>query len=206
MNKPKTLAILVGILLSVNAIAQDKKAYFGVKSGINFTQYGSDANRFNYSLKPGFYAGGFFNLKIVETLQFQPELHFVLKGTGIKFENVRIPFSPNTFDAKYNINEFTVSLPLMLRLYTKKKFFWESGLHLDYIFNRTLTSRRVLLDGTSDQFYFEEYDNFDFGLISGIGFVLSEKLILNFRISAGLIKRDNDIKSLGLNLGLEYRI
>lgn len=206
MKNIKALIFLFGLLFSLTIIAQDKKCYFGIKSGINFSQYGSDANRFNYSLKPGFYAGSFFNVKIVENLQFQPELHFVLKGTGIKFKNVPIPFSPNTSDAKYNINEFTISLPLLTRLYTSKKFFLESGVHFDYIFNRTLTSRKVLLDGTSDQFYFEEYDSFDFGIVSGIGFVLSEKLILNFRISAGLIKRDNGIKSLALNLGLEYRI
>ncbi len=201
----KAIVLINAIMISMNINAQENKPEFGIKSGVNLSRYFSD-NPYDYSLKAGFYAGGFLNLSIGEIFRFQPEVLFALQGTSIKFDDVRIPFSTNTYDAKYSINEFSLSLPLLIRIYTSKGFFLESGPHLDFILNRTLTAKSVLLDGTADGFFSEQYDNFDFGSSIGFGFHINSKLIINFRSFISWIFRDNDVKLFTLNCGFEYRI
>ena len=49
-------------------------------------------------------------------------------------------------------------------------------------------------------------DSFDAGLNLGVGYHISKTILVNFRTYFGAVKRENEIRGIILNLGVEYRI
>lgn len=210
--------LLILIILSLNLsiiYGQDKSLKFGLKSGGNYGKYTSNENSLDYKYKFGFYAGGFLNISVEEKLEFQPELLFALQGSRIFIGGLNIPnfnyngdsiSNSNTYGFTYEINELTISIPLIIKVFLSKNFYLESGPQFGIIINRSLNSSMQLLQGEDDDFLIRDGDPFDFGVTLGFGQKLSEKLSLNLRSYSGLIKRDDNIKSFVFNLGIEYNL
>lgn len=193
--------------------SQDKTNGFGLKAGLNYSKYVPNKNAIDYKHKIGFYAGGFYNFKLEEKFRFQPELLFALQGSDVEVKNIVITDNggnpmPNIlpYDFEYQINELTISIPLMGQLYLSKTFYLESGPQFGFIVDRYLSSSQQLFSGRDGDFIVDDGDTFDFGVNLGIGCALTKKMSLNLRAYSGLIKRDDDIKSFVFNFGLEYRL
>jgi len=63
-----------------------------------------------------------------------------------------------------------------------------------------------VIEGESDNFIMRDGDSFDAGLNLGVGHHISKTILVNFRTYFGAIKRENEIRGIILNLGVEYRI
>ncbi|MGM1057248.1 MAG: porin family protein [Bacteroidota bacterium] len=215
MRKISILAIAIIFSLTTNSYAQNSNIEYGIKAGANHSKFTPDfevdgRDVLQYQRKVGFYLGGFFNVGISEKLQFQPELLFALQGTGVLIEDIELNVwgeSPTLADFESNINESTLAVPLVFRYFFTEMFFMDGGPQLGIIINRNEKIKKVAFEqpGEPDEMEFD-YDNFDLGITVGIGYKLSEDLIINGRFFFGLIERDNSIKSSVFNLGLEYKL
>ena len=209
------LALILFFNLSV-IYGQDKPINFGIKTGMNIGKFTPNKNSIDYKYKFGFYAGGFMNISLKEKLEFQPELLFALQGSRVLVKGLNIPnfdfngnpiSNSNTYDFEYEINELTISIPLIVKVFLSNQFYLESGPQIGCIIERSLNSSQQILDGEDDSFIIRESDDsFDFGVSLGLGYKVSERVNLNSRLYSGLIKRDDKIKSFVLNIGIEYNL
>ena len=207
----QTLIIFIALLTITTTNSQDKKKGFGLKAGWNYGKYTPDKNSIEYKYKQGFYIGGFFDFKLEEKLNFQPEMLFALQGSQINAKDNYItdgngnpmPYT-DTFDFEYKINELTVLIPLMIQVYVSQTLYIESGPQVGFILDRKISSSQELLDGNDNSFIVQDGDSFDFGVNVGVGYDVSKKISLNVRAYSGLIKRDDEIKLLTFNLGIGY--
>jgi hypothetical protein len=216
MQKQLTaLALILFFNLSV-IYGQDKPINFGIKTGMNIGKFTPNKNSIDYKYKFGFYAGGFMNISLQEKLEFQPELLFALQGSRVLVKGLNIPnfdfngnpiSNSNTYDFEYEINELTISIPLIVKVFLSNQFYLESGPQIGFIIERSLNSSQQILDGEDDSFIIRESDDsFDFGVSLGLGYKVSERVNLNSRLYSGLIKRDDKIKSFVMNIGIEYNL
>ena len=209
------LALILFFNLSV-IYGQDKPINFGIKTGMNIGKFTPNKNSIDYKYKFGFYAGGFMNISFQEKLEFQPELLFALQGSRVLVKGLNIPnfdfngnpiSNSNTYDFEYEINELTISIPLIVKVFLSNQFYLESGPQIGFIIERSLNSSQQILDGEDDSFIIRESDDsFDFGVSLGLGYKVSERVNLNSRLYSGLIKRDDKIKSFVMNIGIEYNL
>jgi len=209
------LALILFFNLSV-IYGQDKPINFGIKTGMNIGKFTPNKNSIDYKYKFGFYAGGFMNISLQEKLEFQPELLFALQGSRVLVKGLNIPnfdfngnpiSNSNTYDFEYEINELTISIPLIVKVFLGNQFYLESGPQIGFIIERSLNSSQQILDGEDDSFIIRESDDsFDFGVSLGLGYKVSERVNLNSRLYSGLIKRDDKIKSFVMNIGIEYNL
>jgi len=209
------LALILFFNLSV-IYGQDKPINFGIKTGMNIGKFTPNKNSIDYKYKFGFYAGGFMNISLQEKLEFQPELLFALQGSRVLVKGLNIPnfdfngnpiSNSNTYDFEYEINELTISIPLIVKVFLSNQFYLESGPQIGFIIERSLNSSQQILDGEDDSFIIRESDDsFDFGVSLGLGYKVSERVNLNSRLYSGLIKRDDKIKSFVMNIGIEYNL
>lgn len=191
--------------------AQTEKSFFGIKAGGNLSRF-SNSEQSQFEFKLGFYAGTFLNITIDETFSFQPEILFALQGSKAQSEIAILDSAgnpmPNTlpYNFEYELNEFSILIPVIFRLKLGEKFFVEAGPQLNFIIDRTITSSQYLLDGTGSELGSDSYKNFDIGFNLGLGLILTKQVNLNIRAIKGLLERDNDIKSLAISAGLEYKL
>lgn len=212
MKIPKLIVVFLISILSLSTFSQEKTSRFGIKGGLNFSKYSPDKNSMDYQFKPGFYAGGFVRFKFDKGLSIQPELLFSLQGSKVDVQNIVItdfagnpmPFT-STFDFKYEVHELTLSLPIIGKLYFTDNFYLLSGPQFNFILDRNITSSQTLLSGTNDDFIMRDGDSFEFAVCVGFGYDISDSVTITTHSYVGLNKRDDDIKSVVLNFGLEYR-
>lgn len=204
------LAILI-LLFGSPIIAQNNRVNFGLKAGANYSKYEKSGGS-AFKRKPGFYVGGFSEIKINEDLNFHPELLFSLQGSSIKIKDIEVRESfeqpPKIGDFKSNINDYAIVMPLMARYDATKTFFLEGGPQPGFIFK---TEEKLIKSPTSDPEFtqLQEHKNktFDLGLAIGLGFKLSDEFIIDARYYNSIIKRDiYNIKSSIFNLGIEYQL
>ncbi len=213
MKKHQALVFIILIFTTISISGQNNKTHFGLKAGVNYGKYTPNKNSIDYNYKLGFYVGGFYIFEMEERWKFQPEILFSLQGSKINVNNIVIKDTngnplPNAspFDFEYEINELTISVPLMIKLYFSNHFYLESGPQFGFIIDRKINSSQQLLSGTDDSFIIQNGDRFDFGVSLGIGYIISEKIGINLRAFSGSIKRDDAIKSFVFNVGIEYHL
>jgi hypothetical protein len=203
-------------LITLNINGQNSSTEFGIKAGANYAQYTPDfkvgGNDFvDYKRKLGFYAGGFINIEIADKIKVQPELIFAIQGTTVLIKDVEVSdgFTTIVSDYKSNINESTISVPVIFQYLFNDKFYMEGGPQFGYIIDIKEEIKKEPFEqfgGNDNQDSDFDLDKFDFGLSFGIGYKISEKIGINSRYFFGLIERNNTIKSSVFNLGIEYKL
>ena len=218
--KMKIQNFVLGIFMLIAFAASAQEHHIGIKAGGNLAKF-TDAsgnnyqyrNRGDFKFKPGFFAGAFYTLGS-RNYQFQPEILFSLQGTQVSKDDLSIPIfnnkgdqiSSSKYDFEYDIHEWAITVPLMSRIFVTKGLFLEAGPQAAFIVERNLKSKYQMIDGEDTSFIMRDTDSFDFGINLGIGHHITPALLIDFRAYAGLIKRENEVKSIILNLSLEYRI
>lgn len=215
----KKITFIIGLaLLTTNIFAQNTTTEYGLKTGINYAKYTPDfevngTEIVGYSGKTGFYLGGFVNFGFSDIIKLQPELLFALQGTNTStFIELRPQGNQSIVvgDYKTSITESTIALPIMLQLYPTESFYFELGPQLGYIISRKEKETDDPFTEFGNPFEIPEdcpgCDKFDFGAALGIGYNFTERIGINARYFAGLIKRNNIVKSSVINLGVNYKI
>jgi len=105
------VATLLGLFASASAQTTDNpnRVRAGIRAGANFASMVEEGGDFDNEMKPGFAAGGFVEIPIVNFLSIQPELWYSQKG--YKSTNT-ILGREYQYKAKLNY----VDLPVLLKL------------------------------------------------------------------------------------------
>ncbi len=207
--KNKLLILSLFSFLLIHSQEKNKVA-FGIKLGPNLSKFSS--NTFvDFQYKLGFFAGGYLNLELSEKIKLQPELLYINKGTTLFIEEIEItePESePRIEEFKTNINENSISIPIIIQYYATDKLYFETGPQLGYIISRNEKIKENpfgdLVDFVDITDSFE--DDIDFSLGFGTGYELIKNLRLNIRYFFSLIERDNAIKDSGFYFGADLKL
>ncbi|MCG2432184.1 porin family protein [Aequorivita xiaoshiensis] len=215
----KRIIIIIALsFLTANLFGQNTTTEYGLKTGINYSKYTPNIE-FNgievvdFNGKFGFFVGGFVNFDFSDILKLQPELLFALQGTNTSQE-IELRFSPDqepvVGELKSRVTESTISLPIMLQIYPTEKFYIEIGPQFGYIVNRKEKVTDDPFTEFGSPFGVSEdcpnCDKFDLGASLGIGYNFTSLIGISTRYYAGLIERNNTIKSSVINLGINYKL
>jgi len=208
----KKITLLIGLaifLINLNAIGQGTSTEFGIKAGINYSNFikGNDIPSefpIDFNGKIGFHIGGFLRLGLTEKLILKPELLFSTQGAEYEIRMVietQDPNDPFFYDNfKADIKENLILLPIMLDYYFNERFDIEFGPQLGFVINKKITDNSEIIN-----YEIDDYDNFEIGLNLGLGYNFAEKYRIGLRYNYGIMERNN-LKSSIFQIGLEYKI
>lgn len=168
--KQITIALFLGVIGTINA--QDStipKSNGGIKGGYNLAAVSFDGDG-ETEQRHGFHIGVYGESFISESFSIQPELMYSQQG-------YEITNSSGTFTQKLDY----INLPLMLKAYPSKNFFFEAGPQIGLAI-----SHKEEYDGLFSGS--QEYDpnNFDWGMNFGGGFKTDSGVSLGVRYHLGL--------------------
>lgn len=185
MKKTIILTSILGILLSVSAIAQG--LHFGIKAGPSFSNFsGSGLNGYDFNSMTNFHAGAFVELNLFDALSLQPELLYSTKGatlTGVG----------NDIENKLGY----LSIPVLARVYLiPDRFSLDFGPQASFLLSET------------ENVNISDSRTFDFALAGGVTVHLFGPLFVQGRYNLGLtdVKPDANVKNsvIQLSAGLRF--
>jgi hypothetical protein len=206
MNKISIVFGIVLILFIYNINAQETKHNFGIKAGLNYSNFiGGSGYNGNFNGRIGYNIGGFFNLKLSEKVNLKPELLFSKRGAEyvMSLENfVLHDYDPVITSTNYtaNIKEYLILLPIMIDYYLTESFNFELGPQIAYVISQDVSDNNENISFKGGKF-----DKFEAGLNLGIGYNFAEKYRIGFRYNYGITERDGYNSSV-FQLDLNFKI
>jgi opacity protein-like surface antigen len=180
MKKIILSAIAVMTFAFVNA--QDVK--YGVKGGVNISNFSGDTDGTDLKSRVGFNIGGFVEIKFSEKFALQPEILYSTQGT--KFKNVGAEVGGSFYTGDINFNLAYINIPVMFKYYGTKKFSIEAGPQIGFL---TSAKSKTKLDGfnrTNQIDVKDIFESIDFGLNLGAGYDFTENISVGARYNFGL--------------------
>jgi len=146
----KNIVSIIFLSLFVSAGAMAQNYGFGVKAGVNGSDFrtGND----NFEMKLGYLLGIYANLRLSERVGFQPELVYSNQGAA-------------TNDIDVNLNY--LNIPMMFKLYVTPAVNLQLGPYIGFIVDKRLTSDLDNLDKDDIE---DSFKGLDVGLAGGINF------------------------------------
>ncbi|MGQ1891111.1 porin family protein [Thermophagus sp. OGC60D27] len=193
----KVISIFAVLLLFVSTSGFSQVIY-GVKSGLNFANYGGDdGDGMDSRVAP--MLGVFLNVDLGNSLLFQPELLFSMKGA-----------KESEGDLNYTDKLNYLDLPMMLKYYISEGFNVQAGPQLSFLLSAKAEYEE---DGSS---YTEDVKDYvktlDFGFNLGAGYDFDFGLGIDFRYNLGLsniVDEDDfvegDLKNRVFQIGVNYK-
>lgn len=161
MKKIKVVLFAVALLIGVSASAQDQKAIFGVKGGVNMSNLSGDVN--GNKAKIG------FNVGITLDYAFTPEWYLL---TGLEYTTKGAKF--DKIDGfKPSINAAYIQLPIhagyKLEVSDATKVVFHAGPYLAYGVNGKAKAKTDGVEISENTFGDDGFKRFDFGVGLGVG-------------------------------------
>jgi opacity protein-like surface antigen len=160
---------------------------FGVKAGVNFTNFTGDGE---WDGKTGFFVGGLVDFGIGENFHIQPELLYSTEGAEVDLGEFGT--------ADYGISYLRV--PVMFKYYIMEGLNLQAGPQVAFKI------------GTAEDELDEFTESIDFGLGIGGGYEMTNGLMFDVRYNLGLSNvfedvdgESSDNKNTGIMLGVGYR-
>ena len=171
------------VLFSLAATAQSEETKFGIKGGVQFTNYSGDGD---WKGNTGFYVGGLADVPISGAFHIQPELLISKEGA--------------TGDTELNDVDFGttyIRIPVMFKYYVAQGFNIQAGPQVAF---RIATVEDAVEEATKGT---------DIGLGVGLGYDLANGLLFDLRYNLGLTSisevEEADLMNTGIMLGIGYR-
>ncbi|WP_426092309.1 porin family protein [Flavobacterium sp. DSR3-2] len=184
-SKKLIFASLVLSLMTFTSVqAQENETKFGVKGGVNFSNFYIDDVDDNNVLT-GFNFGFFAKLPIADNIFLQPEISYTGKGSELVYNN---PLVSGTAQFKLNY----IEVPLLLVVNVTKNFNIHAGPYAAYMISGKTTNKSN--NGSynfEDKIDVDDFNRFDAGLAGGVGLDL-EPVSFGVRYNYGLTKIGKD--------------
>jgi hypothetical protein len=183
MKNSKNL-ILASLALSfftfTSVQAQENLTKFGIKGGVNFSNFYTD-NVDDNNVLTGLNVGLFAKLPIGDNIAFQPEISYTGKGAELVYNNALVNGT-----AQFKLNY--IEVPVLLVVNVTKNFNVHAGPYLAYMVSGKTTNK-----SDSGSYNFEDnidvndFNRVDAGLSGGLGLDL-EPVSFGVRYNYGLTK------------------
>ena len=182
MKKLRNLSLLVcAVAISMisfsNAQAQYAKA--GIKGGLNLSNlYVNDAD--DDQARIGWHAGFYGQLFASEAFAIQPEVNFSTKGTGV----TRIDATSARYESKFNLSYIDIPILAVFKLGDVAEI--HAGPYWSYLLGAEIRNNSGNPDNQFTTIDRDNFDDWDYGLVGGIGFNIGEGAQLGLRYNYGL--------------------
>lgn len=183
--KKLILAVLLVFAAATNSNAQIVQ--FGVKGGVNFSNFNGGVDGIDYKNKTGFHAGALAEIKILPNFAIQPEALFSSQGTEVK--------GVGDFNLDY------ISVPVLAKFYLiTDRLSIEAGPQFSFLVDDSQDAFDDATDGDPDT------KSFDFAVAGGLSLKVTKGLFVSARYTIGLteVARDADAKNAVFQVGLGY--
>ena len=182
----KKLLRNLGLLVCAGAISlitiTDSQAQFartGLKGGLNLSNlYANDVDDENARI--GWHAGFYGQLFATEAFAIQPEVNFSTKGTGV----TRINSTSARYESKFNLTYIDIPVLAVFKLGEVAEI--HAGAYWAYLLGASIRNNN---NDPDNEFTTQDRDNFDdwdYGLVGGIGFNIGEAAQIGARYNYGL--------------------
>lgn len=182
MKKIRNLSLLVSaVAISMVSFspAQAQYAKAGIKGGLNLSNlYVNEAD--DDKARIGWHAGFYGQLFASEGFAIQPEVNFSTKGTGV----TRIDATSARYESNFNLNYIDIPVLAVFKLGEVAEI--HAGAYWAYLLGAEIRNNDRNPDNeftTQDR---DNFDDWDYGLVGGIGFNLGEAAQLGVRYNYGL--------------------
>ncbi len=176
----------LGLLVCAGAISMmtftDSQAQFartGFKGGLNLSNlYANDVDDDNARI--GWHAGFYGQIFATEAFAIQPEVNFSTKGTGV----TRIDATSARYESKFNLTYIDIPVLAVFKLGEVAEV--HAGAYWAYLLGANIRNNQKDPDNVFTTQDRKNFDNWDYGLVGGIGFNLGEGAQLGVRYNYGL--------------------
>jgi hypothetical protein len=184
---------MLSLLAVTNAQAQQSPRV-GFKGGLNMSNlYVNDVDDENARF--GWHAGIYSQLFSSEAFAIQPEINYSTKGTGVTYASADGNGVSFDHDQKFNLAYLDIPVLAVFKLGRAAEIhagpYWSYLLHADIKNNSGDANNEFT---TQDR---DNFDDWDYGLVGGIGFNLGKSAQLGARYNYGLneIARSEGMKN-----------
>ncbi|MGB4775830.1 MAG: porin family protein [Daejeonella sp.] len=201
----KVFILAIGVLVAGAAQAQTdlNEIKFGIKAGGNFSNIiRTDNSDFKTDFKPGFHAGVFVNIPIIDRLSFAPEVTFSQKG-----------YKSDMFGGTLKQTTNWVEIPVLVKLNATPSFNVFLGPQVSFL---TQTQNKFEgsfgeVEQTNIESQSETFKKSIFGAVIGIGYDITPQIGINARYALDLQKNNKNgtteiptYKNQVIQAGLSY--
>jgi hypothetical protein len=181
-----SLLLCAGMLSMIITGAQAQQSpRVGFKGGLNLSNlYVNDVDDEN--ARVGWHAGIFTQLFSSEAFAIQPELNFSTKGTGITYGAIGNGTVNINHDTKFNLSYLDIPVLAVFKLGRAAEI--HAGPYWSYLVHAEVRNKDGDPNNEFDTIDRDNFDNWDYGLVGGIGFNLGESAQLGVRYNYGLNK------------------
>lgn len=176
--------ILTSLLLFAFGFTFAQKAQFGIKGGLNSSNFSGDTEGVDFKSRIGFNVGIFAAIMLSEKITLQPEILYSTQGA--KAVNVTVPYDDMLFTGDVKFNLSYINIPVMFKYYVADKFNLEAGPQIGFL---TSAETSTKLDGsnqTVDEDAKDYFESVDFGFNVGAGYDFTDKIFAGIRYNIGL--------------------
>ncbi len=190
----KTFVLL---FLSFTAFTIQAQVNFGVKAGVNYTNFsGSDADGSKYLI--GYAGGGLINYKLADAVSVQGEVLYSLEGA-------RTTYAEEGMSIKMKLQAGYINIPVLAQYNHTSGFYAETGPQLGILANAKMSGKYQGTEVSED--VKDDFKSTNFSWAFGAGYKLSNGLGIGARYNLGLTNvpdGDGKLKLGGFHLGLFY--
>jgi hypothetical protein len=173
---------IISVLAVTNAQAQQSPRV-GFKGGLNLSNlYVNDVDDENARI--GWHAGIYTQLFSSEAFAIQPELNYSTKGTGVTYARAGANSVMFDHDQRFNLNYLDIPVLAVFKLGTAAEI--HAGPYWAYLVRAEIRNNEGDPNNEFDTIDRRNFDNWDYGLVGGIGFNLGRGAQLGARYNYGL--------------------
>jgi len=172
-------------VLSLSGLHAQSSPRVGFKGGLNLSNlYVNNVNDENARI--GWHAGVYTQLLSTEAFAIQPEINYSTKGTGVTYASA----GPNgvMFDHDQKFNLSYIDIPVLAVFKLGRAAEIHAGPYWSYLVRAEIKNNDGNPDNKFDTIDRKNFDNWDYGLVGGIGFNLGKGAQLGARYNYGLNK------------------
>lgn len=176
--------ILSLLLVLAFGFSYAQKAEFGIKGGLNISNFSGDTGGIDFKSSVGFNVGAFAAIKLSEKITLQPELLYSLQGAkavNVEAQNGGLLY---TGDIKFNLSY--INIPLMVKYYVADKFNLEVGPQIGFLTSAKTSTKLDGFSQTVNQDIKDSFESLDFGLNFGVGYDFTKNIFAGIRYNLGL--------------------
>lgn len=182
MKKVRNLSLMVcAVVISMLSFseAQAQYARAGIKAGLNLSNlYVDQAD--DDKARVGWHAGFYGQLFASEAFAIQPEVNFSTKGTGV----TQIDANSARYESKFNLSYIDIPVLAVFKLGSVAEI--HAGAYWAYLLGAEIKNNDRNPDNEFTTVDRDNFDDWDYGLVGGIGFNVGESAQLGLRYNYGL--------------------
>lgn len=153
---------------------------FGVKGGVNFSNFNGGVDGIDYSGRTGWHAGAIVEIGVTENFKIQPEALFTSQGADV--------------DGVGDFNLDYVSVPVLAKFYiVSNKLSIDAGPQFSFLVNEAEEAFKN--------------ESFDFALAGGLGLDITDSFFAQARYTIGLTEasKNAEVKNAVFQVSLGYK-